>query len=221
MVQSIEHGTAPIVAGKIMICLPQYAQCCMAAHMRAVVRLVAAMEAGGYPYELQFGADSAVHRVRYLMTEAFMRSDCEMLLWIDSDIEFLSSDVERLIEVIRAGADVAVGCYRLKRDGSEFAAHTGGALMRLDDMTGGVIEVDYAGTGFMLIPRSTFMSIRPLLPIIQTELYGSMSRWWSFEVVDGVELPEDYMFCARVRSVGSKVMMDTAVRVTHWGLKGY
>lgn len=210
-----------IVDGKIMLCLPQYAQSCMAPYMRSVVRLVAAMEAGGYPYELQFGADSAVHRVRYLMTEAFMRSDCDWLMWIDSDIEFEVAQVEKLVEVIRAGADVAVGCYRLKKDGSDFAAHTDGALMKLDDMKGGVIEVDYAGTGFMLIPRATFEKIRGELPLIETDLYGEMPRWWSFDVVDGVELPEDYMFCERVRKAGGRVMMDTSVRVTHWGLKGY
>ncbi len=205
----------------IMICLPQYAGWCMGPYMQSVVRLVQAMEAGGYPYELQFGSDSAVHRVRYMMTEAFMRSDWPMMLFIDADIEFLPSDVERLIEVIRSGADVAVGCYRLKKEGSDFAAHTGGKLMVLDDMTGGVIDVDYAGTGFMLIHRRAFQMVEDGLPLIDTELYGKIRRWWSFDVTDGVELPEDYGFCNKVRDAGGKVRMDTSVRVKHWGLKGY
>ena len=193
----------------------------MGVNMRSVIRLVQALSDAGYPYELQFGSDSAVHRVRYIMTEGFMRSSWPRMLWIDGDIEFEPDDVGKLLEVMRSGADVAVGCYRLKREGSEFAAHTGGKLMRLDDMTGGVIDVDYAGTGFMMIDRGAYHMIEPDLPLIDTEQYGIMRRWWSFDVDNGVELPEDYGFCHRVRSAGGKVRMDTSVRVTHWGLKGY
>lgn len=150
-----------------------------------------------------------------------MRSGYERLLWVDSDIEFTVDDVGRLMAVIDGGADVAVGCYRLKREGSDFAAHTGGRLMRLDDMTGGVIDVDYAGTGFMLIHRRAFEMIEGSLPVIDTEQYGEMRRWWSFDVDGGVELPEDYCFCHKVRMAGGKVRMDTSVRLTHWGLKGW
>ena len=205
----------------LMICLPQYVGSCMAANMRSVIYLVQELERSGYPYTIQFGSDSAVHRVRYIMTEGFMRSSYERLLWIDSDIEFTPDDVGRLMSVIDGGADVAVGCYRLKREGSDFAAHTGGRLMRLDDMTGGVIDVDYAGTGFMLIHRRAFEMIEDGLPNIDTEQYGKIRRWWSFDVDGGVELPEDYGFCHRVRQAGGVVRMDTSVRLTHWGLKGW
>ncbi len=212
-----------MVEGKVLICLPQYAGNCMAANMRSVIDLVRYLERIGYPYDVMFASDSGVHRVRYGMTEYFMRGDSEVLFFIDSDIEFTVEDFDRVLGLLLGphGASVAVGCYRLKREGSELAAHTGGRLMALGDLGGGVIEVDYAGTGFMAIKRGTFEAIADSLPMIETESYGKQRRWWSFDVVDGVELPEDYGFCERVRAAGGRVLMDTGVVLRHWGLKGY
>jgi len=201
----------------ILICLPQYAGWCMGKHMMSVVELVRDLERSGVPYDILTGSDSAVHRNRYYLTEEFMHSGWSHMLFIDADIEFTSEDVQKLWNI---EADVAVGVYRLKRDGSDLAAHTDGKLLQLDELQAGVIPVDYAGTGFMLITRDVFERIAHELPLIQTER-GEMRKWWGFDVVDGVELPEDYSFCERVRRNGMQVMMDTSVVLKHWGLKGY
>lgn len=200
----------------MLICLPQYAGWCMGKHMMSVIELVRDMERNEIPYDIVTGSDSAVHRNRYYLTQTFMESDWSHMMFIDADIEFTSDDVAKLWNM---NADVAVGVYRLKKEGSEIAAHTGGKLMRLGG-DAGVIPVDYAGTGFMLIHRRVFEHIEHELPLIDTEL-GKMRKWWGFDVVDGVELPEDYSFCERVRRNGMQVMMDTSVVLTHWGLKGY
>ena len=200
----------------MLICLPQYAGWCMGKHMMSVIELVRDLERNEIPYDIVAGSDSAVHRNRYYLTQTFMESDWSHMMFIDADIEFTSDDVAKLWNM---NTDVAVGVYRLKKEGSEIAAHTGGKLMRLGG-DAGVIPVDYAGTGFMLIHRRVFERIEHELPLIDTER-GKMRKWWGFDVVEGVELPEDYSFCERVRRNGMQVMMDTSVVLTHWGLKGY
>lgn len=201
----------------IYFALPQYAGWCLGPYMRSVVDLVRSMERWGMPYEMSFGSDSAVHRCRYFLTESFLASGCDRMMFIDSDIEFEAEDVMRLYAL---DADVAVGAYALKQEGAGLAVHTGGRLVGLDELGTEPVEVDYAGTGFMMIKRGTFEALRPALPVIKT-VNGDMPRWWSFDVVGGVELPEDYGFCKRVRDAGMKVVCDPSIRLKHWGLKGY
>lgn len=203
--------------GGIYFALPQYAGWCLGPYMRSVVDLVRALEKAGFPYEMSFGSDSAVHRCRYFLTESFLASGCERMMFIDSDIEFEAEDVLKLWAL---DADVAVGAYPLKQEGAGLAVHTGGEMVSLAYLGDEPLAVDYAGTGFMMIKREVFERLRSGLPVIKT-VNGYMPRWWSFDVVDGVELPEDYGFCKRVRDAGMTVVCDPTIRLKHWGLKGY
>jgi hypothetical protein len=139
------------------------------------------------------------------------------MMFIDSDIEFEAEDV---VSLLALDVDVAVGAYTLKRDGSELCVYKDGQMVGVGGLGDGVVDVDYAGTGFMLIKREVFERIADGLPVIET-VSGRMRRWWSFDVVDGVELPEDYGFCKRVRDAGMRVVCDTGIKLRHWGLKGY
>lgn len=214
--QSLKHKGV-LVRDGILLCLPQYAGWCMQPYMMSVVALVRDLEREGIPYDIVTGSDSAVHRNRYYLTQTFLESEWSHMMFIDADIEFKSEDVAKLWNL---DADVGVGVYRLKREGSALAAHTRGNLMGLEDLPDEPFEVDYAGTGFMMIKRETLEAIAPGLETIDTER-GPMQRWFAFDVVDGVELPEDYSFCERVRKAGKKVIMDPSIIVKHWGLKGY
>lgn len=205
----------------ILFAFPQYAGWCIASHMQSVARMAAELSAIGFDYDMTFGQDSAVHRNRYFLTDSFMRSRFEYMFFIDADIEFTTAQVLDLHQTVNGGAaDVAVGCYKLKQDGAMLAAHHGGKLVALTDLPDQPFEVDYAGTGFMLINRRAFELIRPDLPTIDT-IKGLMPRWWGFDVVDGVELPEDYSFCERVRAKGGKIVMHPDVILPHWGLKAW
>lgn len=216
-----EHGGDRGPDGKfyqgIYFALPQYAGWCLGPYMRSVVDMVRSAEQSGFPYEMSFGSDSAVHRCRYYLTESFLASGCESLMFIDSDIEFEPEDVWKLWNL---DADVAVGAYALKRDGAGLCVHTGGKMVGVDELGSDPVEVDYAGTGFMMIKRHVFEALRESLPEIQT-VEGKQRRWWSFDVIDGVELPEDYGFCKRAREAGMKVVCDPSIRLKHWGIKGY
>ena len=93
--------------------LPQYGMFCLTPYMESVCALVVAMERAGFPYRMHFGSDSAVHRARYFITEAFMKSDCDRLMFIDSDIGFSAEDFGKLWAM---DCDIAVGAYAMKQD---------------------------------------------------------------------------------------------------------
>ncbi len=215
---------------KLMIVLPQYAGWCHTKHMMSVVAFVRDLAENGIEFDILSGSDSAVHRNRYLLTESFLRARVGAgerpdsgdvfthMMFIDGDIEFTTQDWAKLAAL---DADVAVGCYGLKREGQELAAWHDGKLMKLDDLGEEAFDVDYAGTGFMLIKREVFDAIGPMCPWVKTEQHGLQRRWWSFDMDGAAELPEDYSFCKKVRDAGLRVVMEPTVRLKHWGMKGY
>lgn len=157
--------------------------------------------------------ESAVHRARNQLAKSFLETDATHLMFIDSDMGFSADDVGKLYQL---DSDIAVGVYRMKKENSEYAAWVDGKLV--SDLPEGPVEVDYAGTGFMLIKRGVFESID--VPEEKTP-EGMRKRFFSFEMDGDVELPEDYNFCKMARERGFKVMMDPSVKLTHYGIKGY
>lgn len=199
----------------LLICLPQYGGFVTGQNMMSVVGLVRDLAFSGVDFDVVRGSDSAVHRVRYFLTDSFLKTDFERMLFIDSDIEFETGDVMRLLTL---DADVAVGAYRMKKEGAKLAAWVGGEL--LDEFPNDPFEVDYAGTGFMMIKRHVWDRIEHLCENIDTER-GVIKKWWGFDVDGGVELPEDYSFCKKVRDCGMKIVCDPDIKLKHYGLHGY
>lgn len=102
--------------------------------------------------------ESLVHRGRMEMCATFLETDYTHMMWLDSDIEF---EPEHVAAVWNMDADIGVGVYAMKKPGEDwFAAWKDGKLVKDLDRFDGPIEVDYAGTGFMLIKRSALEKVR-------------------------------------------------------------
>ena len=82
------------------------------------------------------------------------------------------------------------------------------------------VEVDYAGTGFMMIKRKVFDVMANHVEKAKTE-DGMRKQVFHFPIRDGVELPEDYEFCRAARACGFKVMMNPEIELKHYGLYGF
>lgn len=164
--------------------------------------------------------ESLVTRARNTAVATFLtQTDYERFLFIDADIEFSPNDVAKLWAM---DEDVAVAAYSMKRLDKPVTAWRDGALVKLDELSGPT-EVEYAGTGFMMIKRHVFEQMRDAWPEIEHE-EGIVGKCWQFfdiGVVDGVALSEDYWFCRRWRELGGRVMLEPSIRLTHWGRHGY
>lgn len=92
---------------------------------------------------------------------------------------------------------------------------------------GGLIELLYAGTGFLLVRRTVYQTIQEQLPLpVANEHFGSPMIPFFHPMVHAHEdghwyLAEDYAFCQRARSCGFRIMADTTIRLWHVGTYSY
>ncbi len=190
-----------------------------AQHFKSCMELKEVLHHTGLIHEWNIGwNESLITRARNEMTAEFLKTDYSHMMWLDADIEFTAEHVAALWNL---QADIAVGVYAMKkRDKQWNAAWKDGALVKDLDQFPGPIEVDYAGTGFMLINRRVIEALA-----VTAESYegpnGRVPALYMTPVHnDGFE-SEDYHFCRKAREAGFKVMMDPSVRLGHLGQYRY
>lgn len=168
--------------------------------------------------------ESLVQRARNTTVATFLKSDFERLMFIDADIDFSPQDVANLWNL---DADVAVAAYPMKRPDSPLSAWKKGKLVEITEAMTEPFEVDFAGTGFMMIKRAVFEKMIQRYPatvhqeghvgecyaLFDCELHGTLEN--------RVYLSEDYTFCHRWRYLGGKILCDPTIRLGHWGTHRY
>ncbi|WP_420035070.1 glycosyltransferase family 2 protein [Streptomyces sp. cg28] len=152
---------------------------------------------------------------RTSVTRSFLKTGTEWLLQIDSDMFFTPQHFRDLLSVADAATCPIVGGYY-----AGYTPHNGekvpvAATLQGDDVQvvrrphpSGVVDVDFVGTGFLLIHRDVFRRVAQDRP-------GSLLPWWDLSVAHGMAMPEDFTFCARARQAGYKVRLHTGVRLGH------
>jgi hypothetical protein len=153
----------------ILFATPCYGGALTEPHFRACMNLKETLTTVGLSHDWLTGKnESLVHRARMEMVASFLKTDWSHLMWLDADIEFSPDDVARLWNLNK---DVAVGAYQMKKRGSQaFAAWVNGSLIydlnKFDKPT----EVDFAGTGFMLIRREVLEGVYEHMKQLQSEV---------------------------------------------------
>jgi Sulfotransferase family len=168
---------------------------------------------------------SAIDQGRNQMATNALADGFEETMWIDLDVGFDPDDVERLR---RHGVPIVCGIYPQKGR-RVLACHVLPGTEKLifgDD--GGLAEILYAGTGFLLVRREAYETIhrklqlplcnerfggRPMVPYFQPMSHADESGHWY--------LAEDFAFCERARQAGFNIYADTSVRLMHYGNYGY
>lgn len=204
----------------ILFATPMYGGHCTEPFFHSALRLTQELNRVGIAYDwLTERNESLVHRARMEMTATFLRRpEFTHLFWIDGDIEF---EPEHVAALWNLDADIACGVYAMKkRDEQWFAAWKDGKLVKDLDQFDAAVEVDYAGTGFMLIKRQVIEALASLVPTWQGA-HGPVPALFMTPIHDGGLESEDYHFCRIAREAGFKIMMDPKVRLGHWGLYRY
>ncbi len=139
--------------------------------------------------------------------------DYDFMLWLDSDIVFNSSQVQKLLN---HNVDIVSGIYACE-GGKELACgrindeefHKLGCMPsyspeELKDKTE-LFEVDYSGFGFILFKKGVFESLE--YPWFEPHFfeYGDI-RDFSME---------DVSLCLKAKEKGFKIMVDPTIRVGH------
>jgi len=230
------------VKPKIFIGTPMYGMMCYGAYTINLIELHTIFCNNKWDVKYDFiGNESLITRARDNIAYNFLQSDCTHLLFLDSDIAFNATDVERMIN---EDLDLLCGVYcakEIKWDRVEAAVNAGCATQHLPfaglrpifatdnhysftDMN--IIEVDYSGTGYMLIKREVFEKLIP-----HTETYigntgpnkGKTIHAFFQVCIDEYNnmLSEDYYFCREWRKIGGKVNVALYARAAHYGSYGY
>lgn len=156
--------------------------------------------------------------------------DYDRMIWVDSDNIVTTNDILKLIahdvDIVSAWYrqystgnlddtnKVACGYWKRGDGYQEVRSLTVADIPKQPVNEKGLIEVDYAGMGLMIVKKGVFESMS--YPWFR----GDVIHW----VENGVEMADvdtdDAGFCARAKENGFKVYVDPAVRIKHEKLVG-
>lgn len=163
--------------------------------------------------------DALIGRSRSVVATRFLEQhEADVLLFIDSDIEFNDMQVLKLLQAQKDNYNCIGGGY-LRTDG-KMAVKT---ILGQDTDTmrqGQIYEVVYVPAGFMSISRRLLQDMVTKLELPLLGKDDPEMRCYPFfesgrDIQDMVYLSEDWDFCCKVKQVGTKVYWHTGVLVTH------
>lgn len=173
--------------------------------------------------ELRFVSNEAlIDRARSVVASRFLESDCDVLVFIDSDIIFKPFDVIKIARLCyEEGLDIVGGPYLKKtKTAPQFTFMSlNGEEMEFGS-GGGVYEVRAVPTGFMAINRKVFEKMKEKFPLCNPK---SLNFYPFFipeaRQIDGewIYLGEDWAFTERARDYGFKCWVDTRIELKHVG----
>lgn len=167
---------------------------------------------------------SAIDVGRSVLASNALRDGFEELMWIDADVVFHPDDIEKL----RQHQLPFICGLCAKKACREFACDfLPGTERIVFGRKGGLLEIRYAGFGFVLTHRRLFEHLRTHLNLPEcNQRFGPPIVPWFLPLVvpDSAGLwylAEDYAFCERARQCGERIMADTTIRLYHVGHYGY
>lgn len=165
-----------------------------------------------------YNGDSLIPRGRNKLAKMFLDSDYKYLMFIDSDIVFNRSHINRL----RAHNRGIVGGIYLKKT-LPYQPVMNAKLGEEDGLT----VMREIGTGFMMVRRDVLGAMYEMWPEHRYKPDGdepdgsNYFDWFRVGVKDGRYLSEDYFFCQMAAELGIKTYLDTGIMVEHWGKMKY
>lgn len=185
--------------------------------------------AGSHGIAVQIGSIcgcSVVSRARNLLVKDMLESDCDYLLFIDSDINFEPEDILRLMAW---GSDpkkgIVAGVPRTRNTDKVYIAD-----LDYDDnheltMNGmGLVRATRVATAFMLIRREVFETMTQAHH--EWVYYDKRSDrmipcLFDFQLTEEGYIGEDFLFCDRARELGFEVWIDPSIKLGHMGVQEY
>jgi hypothetical protein len=231
----------------LCVATPCFAGMLTSRYHTSMMALTTAAAARGLEFSAIYtSGDSLITRARNRLVNRFLENPAwSHLLFIDADIGFTPDQVFRLLD---SGYSVVGGTYPLKNIyWDRIAPDTLSPAMRqacsLEYVGGagdtpvadanGFLSVDYVGTGFLLIARSTLERLCVRFP--ETRYFTDDAADKNFFQRNGSDTPkyalfdtridqktgrylsEDYAFCDLCQKAGEQVWADLRSRLDHVG----
>ncbi len=247
---------------KLFVATPMYGGMCHAVFTTSLTGLVALC--ARHEVSLRFHVttdESLIPKARNAGVHEFLRSDADYFMFIDSDIGFNPADVLGMLALMLSDTnrkyDVLAVPYpkksinwskikealdaKISHPNPEDMAKSG-YLFSFNPTKGEeftfspfqVSEVNDVGTGFMMIPRSTFTRYKNFYPDnsylphpeklgVPTDPSSAMHSFFNPKIDPETKyyIGEDYMFCKDVKKMGGKIWILPWIELTHAGSYHY
>jgi hypothetical protein len=170
------------------------------------------------------GGYAAIDQGRNQMATDALLEGFEETLWIDSDVAFHPDSVDQLRS---HGQPIVAGIYPQKGKRALACHVIPGSASMVFGKRGGLMELLYAGTGFLLIRREVYLTMQRKLNLpVCNERFGHPMIPFFQPMIRPIEeghwyLAEDYAFCQRARQCGYRLYADSSVRLWHIGSYQY
>jgi cellulose synthase/poly-beta-1,6-N-acetylglucosamine synthase-like glycosyltransferase len=155
--------------------------------------------------------DSLISRARNDCANAFLRSDADALMFIDSDLTFEPLGVLQLWET---GLSLVGGNYPLSH--RSVSSEEQRAVVPIPSGTREICAISRVATGFMMIRRECLTKMQPELDKYQVEDHLQTDFFSPF-VDDNEYLSEDYAFVTRARRAGVTPYIHQGIVLGHIG----
>ncbi len=186
-------------------------------------RGLARLEARGYTVRRVYGY-AAIDQARSQMATDALADGFDELVWIDSDIGFEPDAIDRLRE---HRLPIVCGIYP-KKGVRALSCHLAPNTPEvIFGAGGGLLEILYAATGFLLTRREVYETMQKKLELpVCNEAFSKPVVPYFLPLIGEREgkpwyLGEDFAFSERARRAGFAVMADTTIRLRHMGRYGY
>jgi hypothetical protein len=228
---------------KILIASPTYDGSVRVEYMRALFQTTDYFNKAGIGWDMVVEPSTVLHIMRSVMaTKAVLESDFTHLLFIDTDMGFSASIVQRMVEADKA---LIAAIYPYRAFPLHEVVEEGGKTLRqlisekapyavrfAPDTTnitiaGGICEVDTIGTGLMLIKTDALRTMIDKAGIEKFANHFPYDQWlknpfyyafFDHIIENGMYLGEDYSFCRRwQRHMGEPIHAICDTEIMHVG----
>lgn len=153
---------------------------------------------------------------RNMLVRDFLETDCEMLVFLDTDIAWNADD---LVKLIKSDRDIVAGIYPLKKVGQGYPVKLFEGIQQAED--DGLLEVYSVPTGFLKITRKVIEDLVKVSSGYKAE--GDTKQSLEIPIIfertleDGNRWGGDYTFCRKAKALGYKIYIDPEMEFKHFG----
>ena len=210
--------------------------------LTSVLQVFSTLGKNGVHAEFRSVKSSLVTHARNLLTCAFLNSDCDYMLFVDSDIEFQPDAVLRMLVPEK---DIICTPYRVKEDPLKMKyAVTFSDPNNIHILPWDLVEIDQGPAGLMLIHRRVFEKLIETAPDLKINFEENVRKLMNKEIASDIDAVDKYMynfwdtsfhldtgewkgedlsFCSLAKEAGFKIYANldsTTVHHGNWGFKG-
>lgn len=208
---------------KVMIAIPAYTGTIHLGTFRSLFTDLLTLQARGDSWEVHDECGNAlIADARALIVAQFLASDCDTLVFIDSDVAW---EAGALVKLLDYPVDMVAGIYPQRKDPVNYCVKWKGTGELWADPATGLLEVDGVPAGFMKLSRTQLEAMVEQYP--DTEFYVENApdkRAWALFCdyrIGKHKMGEDYAFCRRWTDMGGKVWIDPEIKMGHIGNKTF